>query len=101
MTHARPALRRRIRVIASDATASSSTPPPATHPPLHRPRRCARRAQSPPKNAAGARVDRPVADPVIASPAARPDPTLASACPSQFLLIECCDDRWNPPSTSV
>jgi hypothetical protein len=38
-----------------------------------------------------------VADPVIALPAARLDPTLASACPSQLLLIERCDDRWNPP----
>jgi hypothetical protein len=38
-----------------------------------------------------------VADPVIASPAARLDPTLASASPSQLLLIERCDDRWNPP----
>jgi hypothetical protein len=38
-----------------------------------------------------------VADPVIASPAARLDPTLASACPSQLLPIERCDHRWNPP----
>jgi hypothetical protein len=29
-----------------------------------------------------------VADPVIASPAARLDPTLASACPSQPLIVE-------------
>jgi hypothetical protein len=42
-----------------------------------------------------------VADPVIASPAARLDPTLASARPSQRLLIECCDDRWNPPSLAA
>jgi len=34
---------------------------------------------------------------VIASPVVQLDPTLAFACPSQPLLIERCDDRWNPP----
>jgi len=34
---------------------------------------------------------------VTASPVVQLDPTLVFACPSQPLLIERCDDRWNPP----
>ena len=47
------------------------------------------------------RVPPQAADPVTATALAQTDPTAAFECPSQPPRPGCCDDRLNPPSTSL